>query len=125
MGLAQGGTMNQQIYADPHGVDTWDESKAERIFIHIVNAELWEKITGEKCPPCPIPASEYDGPWFDYKTSSPTVGSSSALSEVKTVGEKDKQHGFTGQQDDSPLNETPKVKNLSPKSKNEISDGNW
>lgn len=125
MGLAQGGTMNQQIYADPHGVDTWDESKAERIFVHIVNAELWEKITGEKCPPCPIPASEYDGAWYDYSTNSPTVGPSTQLAEVKTVGEKDKEHGFTGQQDDSPLNETPKVKNLSPKSKNEISDGKW
>lgn len=125
MGLAQGGTMNQQIYADPHGVDTWDESKAERIFVHIVNAELWKKITGEKCPPCPIAASEYDGAWYDYKTNNPTVGASSTLSQVKTVAEKDKQHGFTGQQDDSSLNETPKVENLTPKSKNEISDGNW
>ncbi len=125
MGLAQGGRMTQEVYADPHGIDTWDQEKAERIFVHIVNAELWEKITGEKCPPCPIAASEYDGAWYDYKTNNPTVGASSTLSQVKTVAEKDKQHGFTGQQDDSSLNETPKVKNLTPKSKNEISDGNW
>lgn len=125
MGLAQGGRMNQEVYADPHGIDVWDQTKAERIFIHIVNAELWEKITGEKCPPCPITASEYSGPWFDYDSGEKAVQGSGTLANVKPVSEKDKEHGFTGQQDDSPLDETPKVVNLTPKPKNAISDGNW
>jgi hypothetical protein len=125
MGLAQGGRMKQEVYADPHGIDTWDQTKAERIFIHIVNAELWEKITGEKCPPSPISASEYSGPWFDYDNGAPAVQGSGTLANVKPVSEKDKDHGFTGQQDDSPLNEKPKVVDLSPKPKNKISDGIW
>lgn len=125
MGLAQGGRMKQEVYADPHGIDTWDQTKAERIFIHIVNAELWEKITGEKCPPSPISASEYNGPWFDYNSGEEALQGSGTLANVKPVSQKDKEHGFVGQQDDEPLNETPKVVNLTPKPKNVISDGNW
>ena len=125
MGLAQGGRMRQDIYADPHGIDVWDQTKAERIFIHIVNAELWEKITGEKCPPSPIDASEYNGPWFDYNSGEKALQGSGTLANVKPVSQKDKEHGFVGQQNDEPLNEAPKVVNLTPTPKNVISDGNW
>jgi hypothetical protein len=125
MGLAQGGTMEQKIYADPHGIDVWDQTKAERVFIHIVNAELWEKITGEKCPPSPISASEYNGPWFDYDNGGQALQGSGTLANVKTMSEKDKEHHFVDQQDDSPLDEKGKVVNLTPKPKNVISDGNW
>jgi len=130
MGLAQGGRMEQKVYADPHGIDVWDQSKAERIFIHIVNAELWEKITGEKCPESPISASEYKGSYFTYDNGHDSVKGSGTLGNVKPVSEKDKDLGFTGQQDDSPLNEkeTNPVVNLkgaSPVPKNVVKDGKW
>lgn len=50
----------------------------------------------------PISASEYSGPWFDYDNGAPAVQGSGTLANVKPVPEKDKDHGFTGQQDDSP-----------------------
>lgn len=128
MGLAQGGRMEQKISADPHGIDTWDQAKAERIFIHIVDATLWKEITGEECPPSPISASEYKGAWFTYDNGKPAVQGSGTLANVKPVSQKDKDHGFEGQQDDSPLNEkkTNPVVALGVKvPKNVVTDGNW
>lgn len=128
MGLAQGGRMEQKISVDPHGIDTWDQSKAERIFIHIVDAALWKEITGEECPPSPIAASEYKGAWFTYDNGKPSVQGSGTLANVKPVSQKDKDHGFEGQQDDSPLNEkkTNPVVALGVKvPKNVVTDGKW
>lgn len=128
MGLAQGGRMEQKISADPHGIDTWDQAKAERIFIHIVDATLWKEITGEECPPSPIAASEYKWAWFTYDNGKPAVQGSGTLANVKPVSQKDKDHGFEGQQDDSPLNEkkTNPVVALGVKvPKNVVTDGKW
>lgn len=126
MGLAQGAQLNQEIFEDPHGLDVWDQANAERLFIHIVDAAFWEKVTGEPCPGCPIPASEYKGSYFDYTTDGTALKGSGILSEVKTVSQKDKQHGFVDQQDDSPLDETKTngVVDFST-SKNKIKDGTW
>jgi hypothetical protein len=124
MGLAQGGRMEQKISSDPHGIDVWDQTKAERIFIHIVDARLWTEITGEPCPPTPISASEYKGSYYSYDNGAPSVQGSGTLSNVKPVSQKDKDHGFVGQQDDSPLNEkkTNQIIELPP---NVIVDGKW
>jgi hypothetical protein len=127
MGLAQGGRMEQKIYEDPHGIDTWDQSNAERIFIHLVDANLWKEITGEECPPCPISAADYKGAWYTYDNKTSAVKGSGTLANVKPVSQKNKEHGFEGQQDDSPLNEklTNPIIALGVKGKNVISDGNW
>lgn len=126
MGLAQGGRMEQKVYADPHGIDTWDQGNAERIFVHLVDATLWETITGEPCPPCPIPASEYKGAYFTHDTGAKAVNGSGTLAGVKPVSQKDNEHGFAGQQDDSALFEkkTNKIIALAVP-KNKINDGNW
>lgn len=128
MGLAQGGRMEQKVYEDPHGIEVWDQAKAERVFIHIVNAELWEQITGEKCPESPIAASEYKGAYYTYENGHDAVKGSGTLANVKPVSQKDKDHGFTGQQDDSPLNEkvtNPSIHFNPLKPKNVVTDGDW
>ena len=40
MGLGAGGTMQQKIYPDPHGIEVWDQDNYGRIFIHIINLSL-------------------------------------------------------------------------------------
>jgi len=109
MGLAQGGEMEQKIYPDPHGIDTWDQVLAGRLFIHIVNSELYEQITGEKPPRSPITAQHYISqgyPWFKlWDEEMGDVAQSSTLSGLKTVAAMDASKGFTGQQDDSPIQE--------------------
>jgi hypothetical protein len=114
MGLGAGGTMRQQIYPDPHGIDVWDQAASGRIFIHLVNAQMYEEITGEKPPKSPVTAQSYTNaglPWFDLNDGHMgDVQAPDALVKVKTVGQIDKDKGIQGQQDDSPVNEANVVK---------------
>jgi hypothetical protein len=111
MGLAAGGQMTQKIYPDTHGIDTWDQAASGRLFVHIVNAEMYEQITGEKPPAMPVSAQQYQGPWYGLPDQNMgDVAAPHSLGKVvKTVGEKDKEHGFTGQQDDSPVSEATTI----------------
>jgi hypothetical protein len=124
MGLAAGGRMRQHLYPDPHGVDTWDPGNYGRVFVHIVNSQLWRDITGEPVPPTPVDARAYTNaglPWFElYDDGLGDIAASDVLANVKSVAAKDAEHGFTGQQDDGPLG-TPNVKPLG----NEVPDGKW
>jgi len=134
MGLAAGGKMKQKIYPDPHSYETWDQGKHGRIFIHIVNSTMWKAITGEECPSSPIDARTYTQnglPWFDlYDEDKGDVAASGKLAGVKSVGQKDQDHGFTKQQDDTPI-EVPQsvVKKqgvpAQAKTKDEVRDGSW
>jgi hypothetical protein len=107
MGLGQGGAMHQKVYPDPHGIDTWDVDGSGRMFIHIVNSEMYEQITGEKPPKSPINAQTYSQmgyPWYKlWEDEMGDVGPSTTLKNVKTIGQKDQQHGFVGQQNDAPI----------------------
>ena len=69
MGLAAGGRMHQQIYADPYGLDAWDQSASSRCFVTLVDAVQWQEITGETPAARPPTATDYTKaglPWFDY-----------------------------------------------------------
>lgn len=124
MGLAAGGSMSQKIYPDPHGLDTWDLSESGRLYIHIVNSQMYEEITGEKPPKSPITAQTYTQhgyPWFKlWEDEMGDVGASETLSGIKTVAQKDADHGFKGQMDDSSV--APKNPLLVSKV---VQDGSW
>lgn len=113
IGLAAGGSMEQKIYPDPHGIDTWDQGSSGRLYVHIVNSEMWRAITGEQPPATPISAQTYTQhgyPWYEvYDEGMGDVPASGALAGVKTVAGKDKEHGFKGLQDDSPIVEKATV----------------
>ena len=107
MGLGAGGRMHQKIYPDPHGIEVWDQAAAGRVFIHLVSAEAYEHITGLKAPALPPAAQSYIGPWFGVQDGNlGDIAAPDELKKVKTIGEKDNEHGFEGQQDDSPIHET-------------------
>lgn len=93
MGLAAGGRMKQKIYPDPHGVDTWDQDGADRLFVHIVNSELWQEITGEPPPESPVTMESYVDaglPWFDlYDEHAAALEAGATLAAVKGTAELD------------------------------------
>ena len=67
MGLGAGGRMTQKLYPDPHGADTWDATRAARIWIHLVPAPFWTALTGEPRPKTPATHEQYVAhgwPWF-------------------------------------------------------------
>jgi len=136
MGLAAGGKMNQKIYADEHGIDTWDVENGQRLFVHFVNSQMWTELTGEAAPPSPVDVHTYTRhgyPWFAiYDEGVAAVQGSGTLANVKPVSEMDKEKGFEGQQDDSPLDESANVVKLGKDKKKPVmlgnkpvADGNW
>ena len=100
MGLAAGGRMRQQLYPDPHGLDTWDQDAFGRVFVHIVNSREWTRITGEPLPPTPVDVRSYISaglPWFDlYDDHLGDIDPSGVLAGVKSVDELDAQHVADG-----------------------------
>ena len=110
MGLAPGGLMKQDIYADPHGSSDWDLDHSSRCFVHIANSLVWRQITGQNPPTVPPTSVEYTNaglPWFDYYDDklTPIVGSKE-LAAMKSVAEMGKKKG------DVPL---PENESVSPK----------
>jgi hypothetical protein len=65
MGIAAGGLMRQEIYADTFELDDWDIDAADRVFASLVHAKDWKAITGEAAPDEPPSAQDYST-WFDY-----------------------------------------------------------
>ncbi len=99
--------MRQQIYPDRHGTETWDEQRFGRVYVHIVNSQMWREITGEPPPETPVSARSYAEshlPWFDlYDEDKGDIAPADALSKVRSVKELDADTGFAAQQDDGPV----------------------
>jgi hypothetical protein len=97
MGLAAGGRMRQQIYADPHGLDAWDQSVSSRCFVTLVNAVQWCEITREVPPTKPPSAADYNKaglPWFDYYAADlETLAGAPELALVKSMAEIAEEKG--------------------------------
>jgi hypothetical protein len=104
MGLGAGGKMQQKIYPDKYGIETWDLENYGSIFIYIVNSEKYREITGLEPPPTPISAqtyTEYGFPWFSlYDEEKGDLPASARLAEVKTIREREAERGINNQEDD-------------------------
>ena len=100
MGIAAGGKMKQEIFPDPHGFDTWDSENYGRLFVNIVNSEMYRKITGNAPPPTPVSAKAYTDcglPWFDlYGGDLGDLPAAKKLTKVKSVKAIDKKGACGG-----------------------------
>jgi hypothetical protein len=90
--------MKQQIYGDPWAPDDWDLSAPSRVWVHLLDAAAWLRVTGT-LPPCePVTAQDYVDcglPWFDYyREDLDTLEASPAFRKLETV------FALGGQQDD-------------------------
>ena len=92
MGLASGGRMRQEIYADPYSIHDWDTEHTSRCFIHLVNSATWQAVTGQRPPSKPPTARQYTiagYPWFDYYDAEmKALDGSKTLAGVKSVKAK-------------------------------------
>ena len=122
--------MERRIHADPHGVDTWDESNYNRVYIHIVNSMMYREITGLEPPATPVTAETYakhNLPWFDvYDETMSDIAPSPELSQVKSIKEMDAEKGFPAQQDDDSvdLSQSDKIQYFID-NPDRVSDGDW
>ena len=130
MGLGAGGRLRQEIYPDPHGVDTWDTANTARRFVHLANSCAWRDITGEEPPATPVSAASYTAsglPWFDlYDEGLVDLAPSPVVAGVKSVKEMDAQQGFAPQQDDSTVEiGAGQVVGLAVPAGEAVTDGQW
>lgn len=89
IGLTGGGTIRQEIYVDPFGADDWDMEAAQRVFVSIVHAKDWFKITGENNPNKPFTMESYAAaklPWFEYcDVDQATLPGALSLANLKSI----------------------------------------
>lgn len=89
MGIGRGGEIKQKIYPDPNGIDEWNREAPVKFQIRIVNALMWEALTGSKPPYEPPNANDYryhDYPWFDlYNEPASDLNPSEVLAAVKSA----------------------------------------
>lgn len=124
MGLAPGGLMDQEIYADPHGLKAWETSASSRCFVHIVNSLQYREITGHAPPSPPPTAQEYTRaglPWFDYYDAElKALAGAPKLGGLHSVGA---MGAVKGEPLPGNTTVTPKVVHLGPKSV--VREGNF
>jgi hypothetical protein len=108
MGLAPGGRMRQELFADPHPFDHWDTRRHSRCFVHLANALVWRALTGAPPPTIPMIAKEYTAaglPWFEwYGKDQQVLEGAKALAALQSVVEKGHEKA------DVPLPENASVK---------------
>ena len=127
MGLAAGGLMRQEIYADEYGIDAWDQSNPSRCFVHILNSEQWQTVTGKPAPGQPPNAAAYERaglPWFEYYGDGENaLEGADPLAWLDSVAAMDVKKGYKPQPDNVPIQPTHTVA-LGPKART-VDDGRW
>ena len=107
MGLAPGGLMRQEVYADEYGLEAWDLSHSSRCFVHIVNSVQYLEVTGERPPSMPPSAADYARaglPWFEYYAGDLAVLSGAAsLAGLDSVAAKKIKKGEGELGDNGPV----------------------
>jgi hypothetical protein len=111
MGLGAGGQITQKIYPDEHGLQIWDTSQHGSLFVHILNSQQYQDVTGEPPPPTPVSAktyTEYGFPWFDlYDEEKGHLVASDAMKEVKSIHEMDEGLATPEEDSDRPVEIPP------------------
>ena len=104
MGLALGGRMRQEIYADPFAIADWQMDVSSRCFVHLCNALDWREITGDDPPKTPATHREYQRaglPWFDWYSEAPALKGAKRLKRLRSLaGGKRRPIRLGGKRDD-------------------------
>ena len=89
MGLGVGGKIAQRIYADPHGLETWDTYTPMTLWIQILNSIQFKFLSGVQAPPPSVITSEthakYQLPWFElYDEDQKALGAERAARQSRS-----------------------------------------
>ena len=91
MGIGAGGRIQQEIYDDEFAFSDWETTPMCQVWVHLVGANEFTKLTGEAAPSSPITVETYNNaglPWFDYyDDDKKDLPASPELAGVKTVGQ--------------------------------------
>ncbi len=97
LGLAVGGTMEQKIYPDPYGLDTWDPASCVSFRVHLLSPAEFSAVTGEPLPHTPADARAYTAaglPWFAlYDERAADLPPAEALQRLRSLRELEERGG--------------------------------
>jgi hypothetical protein len=126
MGLAPGGLMRQEVYTDRHGIAKWDQAHSAKCFVHLLNSQQFEQVTGRR-PPTKAPTAENYSraglPWYDYYAEGlRAVPGSDKLRQLDSVAALGNKKGEQPLPENAPVGAVNTVW-LSKKAPNEVRDG--
>ncbi|HDR9105982.1 hypothetical protein [Paraburkholderia sp. A3RO-2L] len=126
MGLAPGGLMKQEVFTDRHGIEKWDQNHSAKCFVHLLNSQQFERVTGRR-PPTKAPTAEsYTRaglPWYDYYAESAhAVPGSDKLRKLDSVAALGNKKGEQPLPENAPVGAVNTVM-LKKKVPNEVRDG--
>jgi hypothetical protein len=111
MGVAAGGQIQQKIYPDPHGLDTWDQQTYGELSVHIVNSDQYQAITGELPPATVVDAqtyTRYGFPWFELlDEDAGTLAASDKLAELSSIRQLDEEGDLPMRDEEMPVEIEP------------------
>ncbi len=91
MGLGRGGEINQKVYPDDYGLETWEESPSAVDIVYLISSEDFRQVTGHNAPPTPVTHEQYQKqglPWFElHDNNLGDSKGSDVFSKLKPVGE--------------------------------------
>jgi hypothetical protein len=127
MGLAPGGLMEQTIHKDAFGIDKFDQTVSAKCFVHLLNSQQYEVVTGKK-PPHPAPtAADYTRhglPWFQEAPADATALPGGApLKKLDSVANMGNKLGQSPLPENEPLPCAPKVVPVKPS--NQVREGEF
>lgn len=103
MGIAAGGKLVQDIYADTNPKHIWNKSNTRLVNIHILNSFTFEEVTHIVPPPTPITANMYNNlklPVFLLEEElNDRVDGGNSLKGIQSVSAMDKKMGIDGSSD--------------------------
>lgn len=113
MGMAPGGLMEQSIHEDSFGIDKFDQSVSAKCFVHLLNSQQYEMVTGKKPPHAAPTAADYTKhglPWFkESPTGSKALAGGAPLQKLDSVANLGNKLGKNPLPENAPLPGVPKV----------------
>lgn len=113
MGMAPGGLMEQSIHTDTYGIQKFDQSVSAKCFVHLLNSQQYERVTGKKpahSAPTAADYTKYGLPWFkEGNASGSALPGAAPLKKLDSVANLGNKLGQTPLPDNSPLPCAPKV----------------
>ena len=97
LGMAAGGRIDQRVYRDRYGVETWDVEHFATAVVHLLSADGYRAVTGLDAPPTPVDAATYTAhgfPWFEiYDEQWAALDAGTAFESVESIGELERRRG--------------------------------
>lgn len=108
LAIGAGGTIQQKVYPDPHGIEVWDRKAFGAVDIVLLEAAAFTSLTGITAPPTPIEIGTYEAnglPWFELYDEPAESVEPSDRRKLRTIAERERSEGGAAPMKTTPTHE--------------------